>query len=739
MSDIRNTAIDKMKLIAAFLVVAIHISVFQSINGTLDFIVTRIIARIAVPFFFMVSGYFVLAKWGLDGRKQKGTIIRFMKKTALLYLAATLLYLPVNIYAGNFKGYGVGQGLKDLLFDGAFYHLWYLPAVLLGMIICLGLLSVFGEKTAFCVSLLLYGIGLFGDSYYGLISRIPVMEKFYEKLFGISSYTRNGIFFAPVFLLLGYFAAKGKSRENKPGRRKQELIRTGCFSGALLLLMTGEGLLLHWQNLQRHDSMYVFLLPLMYFYFRFVCALPSGKKEKTGARYGDMAMIIYIIHPLVLILVRGISKPLGLYEICVENTLICYILVSAASAASAWILLRILPQNFRKPPKRPRKEEQSLQDLQTDRAWIEIDPERLKANVEQIRSRLPKGCRLMAVVKANAYGHGDAIIAKLLNEMGVKSFAVAALEEGVRLRKEGIKGKILILGYTNPKNAGFLAKYRLVQTVVDENYAKRLNEQGIAVKVHIKVDTGMHRLGEDSENLKKIMKIFQYKNLQVEGIFSHLCAADSNEETDVLYTEKQIGKFEDLLDEIRRIGYAGVKTHLQSSYGLVNYPRMQYDYVRAGIMMYGCLSSDGDYVKEPVKLEGVLTLKARIALVRKLKKGERLGYGCSFEAPSDMAVAAVTIGYGDGYPRNLSAQKGKVLIKGKKAPVIGRICMDQLTVDVTGIDGVCPGDEVILIGKDKGACIRAEEVAEAAGTITNELLCRLGSRLGRVIREQEGE
>lgn len=801
MSDNRNIAIDKMKLIAAFLVVAIHVSPFQSINGTADFIVTRVIARIAVPFFFMVSGYFVLGGKESEGggkrnKEQSGKhgdrVSRFMKKTAFLYLAATLLYLPVNLYAGNFKGLTFGQGLKDLLFDGTFYHLWYLPAVLLGMALCLAFLSVFGEKTAFGVSLFLYGIGLFGDSYYGLISRIPFMEKFYEKLFAISSYTRNGVFFAPVFLMLGYFAAKrrnGKKQEveelerteelKEEAARQRELISTGGLSAVLLLLMIGEGLILHKLNVQKHDSMYVLLIPLMYVFFRFICAFPSGRKQdgkvngaggKKRKVYGDMSMMIYIIHPLVLIVLRGISKPLGLYDICVENTLICYILVSVISAAAAWILARVLhgisrsysdrtgsrragnyAAGYREtvgreagkgaavyPETAGRKAgKDERRDLQTDRAWIEINPDHLRHNVEQIRNRLPKGCRLMAVVKANAYGHGDAVVAKLLNEMGVKSFAVASLEEGARLRKEGIKGKILVLGYTDPQNAGYLAKYRLVQTVVDDDYAKRLNGQGVPVKVHIKVDTGMHRLGEDSGDLKKIMRIFRYGNLEVEGVFSHLCVADSNREEDIFYTEKQIKRFEGVLDEIRRIGYAGIKTHLQSSYGMVNHPELHYDYVRVGIMMYGCLSRPGDYVKEPLDLRGVLTLKARIALVRKLKKGDFVGYGCTFKAPCDMMMAAVTIGYGDGYPRTLSGGKGYVLVKGQKAPIIGRICMDQMTVDVTGIDGVCPGDEVILIGEDGGACIRAEEVAQAAGTIANELLCRLGSRLGHVTSKND--
>ena len=186
-----------------------------------------------------------------------------------------------------------------------------------------------------------------------------------------------------------------------------------------------------------------------------------------------------------------------------------------------------------------------------------------------------------------------------------------------------------------------------------------------------------------------------------------------------------------MLDFLQERGFEDLKTHLQSSYGVVNYPRLPVSYARVGIMMYGCLSGYGDETKQALDLKEVLTLKARVALIRSLKKEESVGYGCTFQAPCDMTVAAVTIGYGDGYPRSLSGRKQNVLIHGRRAEVIGRICMDQLMVDITGIDGVAQGDEVILIGRDQNERISAEEVADNAGTITNELLCRLGSRLGR--------
>lgn len=723
---IRNPVIEYMKLLCAFLVVAIHVSPLQSINETADFVFTRIIARIAVPFFFMVSGYYVLS----NCKSHKGKVLRFLKKTGILYLAATLLYVPVNIYAGAYENISFGQVCRDLLFDGTFYHLWYLPGVMLGMVLCLFLVRTLGEKGAFIISVILYVLGLLGDSYYGLTKMLPLLKKIYDGLFEISSYTRNGIFFAPVFLMLGCLAAQTNTR-----KKEDRQFRTGMEAVISFLFMAAEGLLLHKYGWQRHDSMYIFLIPLMYFLYLWIINLSRMadnrkifiKNAGAGSKNpGNAAMLIYIIHPFVLVILRGVSKPLGLYELLVENTLICYGAVCLFSALAAWILLIVYNLTA------GGKKKNILPDLRTDRAWIEIDLEHLRWNVEQIKANLPKGCKFMAVVKANAYGHGDVEVAKFLYSIGVRAFATATLEEAVRLRRNGLKGKILILGYTRPENAAYLAKYHLVQTVLDENYAKQLNEQGFLVKVHIKVDTGMHRLGEDWRNEQKILSIFRYSNLQVEGVFSHLCASDSGEDEAVMYTRRQIRNFEQVLDKIEKAGYTGLKTHLQSSYGTINYPELRCSYVRMGIMMYGCLSSPEDEVKRELTLKPVLTLKARVALVRNLKKGECVGYGCTFRAPYDMMIGAITIGYGDGYPRNLSKGKGCVLIGGKKAPIIGRICMDQLTVDLTGIENVIPGDEAVLIGQMGRSAISAEEVAKAAGTITNELLCRMGSRLGHI-------
>lgn len=770
----RNVYVDYMKFIAAFLVVAIHVSPLSGINENGDFILTRIIARIAVPFFFMVSGYFVLP----GSKKHNGRAVKFLKKTCILYLAAVILYLPVNFYTGYFKELKAGTVLKDIFFDGTFYHLWYLPAVILGILICLFLIRIMGEKAAFVITVILYLAGLLGDSYYGLTRLWPVTEKIYDGILQVFSYTRNGIFFAPVFLMLGCLIKNGEKTEeeeskgNKAGGNGTNNVVYGLGVLIFFLPMMAEGLILHKFQWQRHDSMYIFLMPLMYFFFIWLTSLSPKEKDtaeenkKAGRSedMGNMAMIIYIIHPMVLILLRGISKPLKLYGILVENTLICYAVVSLLSALGAWILLLIYKAFLGGPrrTKRRNRNEEDLQErgnrereymqggerpeetlmqsgqlpgLERDRAWLEINLENLKWNVEQIKALLPGDCKFMAVVKANAYGHGSLAISECLYKRGIRAFAVAALEEGIYLRENGIKGKILVLGYTHPSNASYLAKYRLIQTVVDEKYAKDLNAQGIPLKVHMGVDTGMHRLGEDYRNREKIAAVLEYENLEVEGIYSHLCASDSREEWAEAYTKKQIERFYGVVDFLQERGWEELKTHLQSSYGAVNYPRLPVSYARIGIMMYGCLSGYGDETGQPLDLKEVLTLKARVALTKNLKKGECIGYGCTFKAPCDMMTATVTIGYGDGYPRNLSGGKQSLLIHGRRAKIIGRICMDSLMVDITGIEDVQPGDEVVLIGRDKDMRISAEEVAESAGTITNELLCRLGSRLGHIVTE----
>lgn len=367
-----------------------------------------------------------------------------------------------------------------------------------------------------------------------------------------------------------------------------------------------------------------------------------------------------------------------------------------------------------------------------DRAWAEINMTHLRHNVKALQEVLPDGCEMMAVVKANAYGHGDIPVCRCLNRAGIHAFAVATIDEGIRLRWKGIRGTILVLGYTPAERTRTLFRYRLSQTVADMEHARELDCYGIPVQVHIKVNTGMNRLGESYRNADKIASIFNCKNLQVAGMFTHLCVPDGLKKPDIAFTYLQIHRFCNLIDQLKAKHIRIPPLHLQSSYGVLNYPSLPCSYARVGIALYGVLSSPHANTRCSVDLQPVLALKSRVTLVRTVPKGECVGYGRSFIAQEETRIAVISIGYADGIPRSLS-NNGHVLIRGCRAPIIGRICMDQLTVEVTGIPDIKRGDVVTLIGRDGSEEITAEQMASNAGTITNELLSRLGDfRLKRV-------
>lgn len=369
------------------------------------------------------------------------------------------------------------------------------------------------------------------------------------------------------------------------------------------------------------------------------------------------------------------------------------------------------------------------------RAWVEINLENLKHNVEEIKKYLHPKCEFMAVVKANGYGHGAIEISRYLNKINVYNFAVATIDEAIELRQARVKGEILILGYTHPSRISDLIEYDLIQTVVDYKYAEELNGFEREIRVHLKIDTGMHRLGEDYHDESTIKRIFNFENLNIEGIFSHLYVADSKEREDIICTEEQIRNFFNIAGEIKENINPNIKVHLQSSYGVLNYPKLPCDYARIGISMYGVKSSLYDSVKSDVELKPVLSLKARIAIVKNIKAGDAVSYGRQYIANNDMRVATVTIGYADGIPRNISNKNVVVLIKGREVPVIGRVCMDQLMIDVTNVDDVKEGNIVTLIGNDEDNYVSVEKISEAAGTITNEFLSRLSKRLQYYYKE----
>lgn len=362
-----------------------------------------------------------------------------------------------------------------------------------------------------------------------------------------------------------------------------------------------------------------------------------------------------------------------------------------------------------------------------DRAWAEINLTNLVHNARVLKMALPPACDIMAVVKANAYGHGDITVSKTLAREGINVFAVATLDEGVNLRKNGIRGEILILGYTDPKRADELSRYGLIQTITDAQYAGELNGSGRTVKAHIKVDTGMHRLGESYENTAMIAQIFGYAHLSIGGIYTHLCAADGAGEGDRDFTALQIQRFNNSLGGLKSKGITSPKTHILSSSGVLSRCDVKCDYARIGLALYGASGT----VRYDIDIKPVLSLKARVSHLSRVAAGESVGYNRAFTAKRDTLIAVIAIGYADGIPRSLSG-RGEVLIRGRRAPIAGLICMDQLMADVTDIANVKSGDVATLIGSDGGECITADEMSLKAGTIPNELFSRLGSRIERI-------
>ncbi|MDE6700847.1 MAG: serine racemase VanT catalytic subunit [Acetatifactor sp.] len=750
--------IDWFRIAAALLVVTIHTSPLAGWSAEADFFFTRVLARVAVPYFFMVTGRFVLADyfWSEDFQAGRiGRLGRYLRKILILYAVSILIYLPVGIYAGHYEHLTVGEVCRMLLFDGTFYHLWYFPACIMGVgLVCL-FVRLWKIKGAFVAAGALYLFGLFGDSYYGLAAECPPIALIYEKGFSLWSYTRNGLFMAPVFLLLGVSMASRKKTRRQMGRG-QLIIGLLCS----FALMTAEAFILRYFGLPRHDSMYVLLVPTVFFLYRLLEGASDGLPG-TGQHIPRALRLIYsprmlrilrlistgiyILHPGMIVVVRGIAKFSGINSL-VENGILhyfCVVLLTVAVVCPAAVLLEFLVKK-RSLTQRGSggsgdadavcsEQETNGFGISTDRAWIEISREALEANVAFFRERLPEDCQLMPAVKADAYGHGAVIVARELNRIGVEAFCVACVQEGIELRRAGIQGEILILGYTHPSWFDALRKYRLSQTVLDVAYANALRQYGKKLHVHIGIDTGMHRLGERCEHIEEICRIFDMPNLVVDGMFTHLSADDTLGEQEQAFTKGQASRFTAVMDALGERGIECPKIHLQASYGVLNYPELAGDYARVGIALYGGLSTGEDTLPWRDELRPVLSLKTRVAAVKEIYAGESAGYGLAFTATQTMRLAVLTIGYADGLPRTLSDGRGEVLIRGQRAPIVGKVCMDQTLVDVSNLADVQPGDVAVVIGCSGGEEITVCDIAEQTGTITNEILSRLGKRPGRMM------
>lgn len=358
-----------------------------------------------------------------------------------------------------------------------------------------------------------------------------------------------------------------------------------------------------------------------------------------------------------------------------------------------------------------------------NRSWVEIDLRQLKLNLNECRKYLKKGQDIIVVVKADAYGHGDVQVAKALEEIGVKHFAVSNAEEGVRLRKNGITGSILVLSYTPMRRLEDLCRYDIMQTVISEDYAQEIALSKIPVRVQIAVDTGMNRLGFNTVNtISCIKSIYKYsKVLHLCGIFTHLSTAD--EKKNEAFTVRQISKFKEIVDGCKLLNFKFI--HCMNSAGTLRYNSFDFNFVRLGVVLYG-LSPSSEF-KLNCNIKPILKWKSVVSMLKTVERGEYIGYGLSFMVKRRSIVATIPTGYADGYNRRLS-NKGFVIINNQKAPIVGKICMDQFMVDVTDIAFVKQGDEVELVGD----LYTVDDMANDLDTISYEVVCAISKRVYKI-------
>lgn len=367
------------------------------------------------------------------------------------------------------------------------------------------------------------------------------------------------------------------------------------------------------------------------------------------------------------------------------------------------------------------------------RSWAEIDTSALVHNIKTIQRHMPDS-KLMAVVKANAYGHGVEIVAPVLEQNGVESFGVSNLQEALQLRKIGIKKSILILGYTPVEEVKLLSQYNIAQCVYSLEYAKMLSDEAVKsdvkIDIHIKLDTGMGRLGFDcrSDKLNGISDAIASAGLRglcFKGVFTHFADSDRSEVNEDGFTNLQYSRFKTAINIFRQNNLEPQICHCCNSAAIIKDTDKQYNMCRAGIILYGLSPSNAPELQ--CGLKPVMTLKSVVSEVKEILAGETISYGRTFIAEKNLKVATVSIGYADGYPRLLS-NKAYVLIKGKKARVLGRVCMDQMVVDITEIPVVKIGDEVILFGSE----LSVDILAQLCNTINYEIVCGIGNRVPRV-------
>jgi alanine racemase len=364
--------------------------------------------------------------------------------------------------------------------------------------------------------------------------------------------------------------------------------------------------------------------------------------------------------------------------------------------------------------------------------WAEVDLDKLAHNMREIR-RVSKSEDIIAVIKADGYGHGALDIAPTLLENGATKIAVAVLNEAVELRRGGIEQSILVLGFTPPSLIDMLLRYDIEQTVYSYDLAREISllakKKNKLAKIHIALDTGMGRIGflPNEESLEEVYKISKLPNIIIEGLFSHFSSADEDSKD---YTNMQLDKYNTFYNKLVEKGVNVNLRHIANSAAIIDMPESHFEAVRPGIILYGYYPSD-EVFKNKIDLKPVMSLKTNIVHIKKLPEGEYISYGRKFKTSRESIIATLPVGYADGYTR-LLFNKAKVIVNGNFVPVIGRICMDQCMVDVTDIPNVKLGDEVILMGQQGDLEFTADHIGELIGTINYEITCMISKRVPRV-------
>ena len=373
--------------------------------------------------------------------------------------------------------------------------------------------------------------------------------------------------------------------------------------------------------------------------------------------------------------------------------------------------------------------------------WAEIDLDAIANNVHELRLATRVEARLMAVVKANAYGHGTDAVARTALENGADCLGVSRIGEAIALREAGFKVPILIFGRTPPSLAPEIAAHDLTATIYDlptaKVFSKSADARGETIRVHLKVDTGMGRLGilpdsrrptnDRSSALQEVFDICRLPGLEVEGIYTHFASSDSADKSFALY---QLEQFNVFLNHLEKAGLTFAVRHAANSAAVIEMPEAHFDLVRPGISLYG-LPPSSEVDLSNMRLIPAMTLKAKVSHVKSVDADLKVSYGSTWEAPGPTVIATVPVGYGDGYSRLLS-NRGEMLLEGHKAPIAGRVCMDQTMLDVGHIPDVRVGDEVVIIGRQKNAAVLADDIAAHLGTINYEVVTSIMARVPRI-------